>query len=81
MAEASSMQRRFGIATVLLLTTTLMAACICGVRPDRESPAPDERAASGATVLVARESVTLRAERGALLESATAFHGQGRYYK
>ena len=81
------MQRRFGIATALCFTATLLAGCVCG------SPKPEDGAlgnrASGASAgaLVAQATGPkagksgAQSEQGERLERAAALHDYGRYYK
>lgn len=78
------MQPRFGIATVLCFTATLLAGCSFGF-PKPEHGALGNRA-SGAGALVAQatgrtaEKLGAQSEQGERLERAAAFH-DGRYYE
>ena len=51
------MQPGFGIATVLCLTATLLAGCVCGLPKPAEDGAPGNRASGADTgALIARET-------------------------
>jgi hypothetical protein len=79
------MQPRFGIATALCFTATLLGGCMCG-SPKREDGALGNRA-SVAGALVAQETGRVQQTSGGQSEQidrvkrATAFRDYGRYYK
>jgi hypothetical protein len=78
------MQLRFGIATVLCFTATLLAGCVVGLPKPEDGALGNRASGAGAGALVAqatsRTAEKLGAQSGERLERAPAFQF-GRYYK
>jgi hypothetical protein len=85
--ESTYVRPRFGIATVLCFTATLLAGCAFALPKPEDGALGNRASGTGAGALVAQETGRRQENMGGQPEEvdrlarAAAFHDYGRYYK